>query len=509
MTRALAVSFSAAAVAVLAAAPAHGRVTVSGKLEAGKGFRVVALGTSGTGAVARAGSGGRFRLRLPDRLARGASLHLIGRDGSYRGPVVLRRERRTGFLRLAGRGVALGVVKRARGAARPRRYLPRRLVARRTTPLTARGVPRGAGRLGLVGRRGARPAQDGPDPGADADRDGVPGSFDVDDDGDEVLDTSEPGGDDAATEITSSLPLGLEDSLNVNATGVTRALVDERLRSDLNLLFFFRGGGVVEGAFNAVDVDCGGLRYCRPGSGTAVVRDASANAERGPWVEFDPNDDGLPNLERDGPVFVINVWPRVPTADIAPGDTFAFLARGEATTTVPASLVTYFTTTPAVRTYDSGAGPTTVTYPVEQGTPGTGGRPIQLASERLTVSFWRPQRLAIDGAEDGTFTDIGHLNYGARIDVEGVCRPEDYSNLSPTLSPAPQSFLDKSPEVVLRDSADDRAPDASSLLSFTVDIGACMRRQGIEPSGKNLVFSLTAEDDARNIARQHLTVRVP
>ena len=312
----------------------------------------------------------------------------------------------------------------------------------------------------------------------------------------------------SAGHLFASLPLGLEDSLNANATGVSRQLVDQRLVSDLNIVF--TGSSPSEDAWDSVNVDCGGLSYCRRGDGTADILHGETNTTAGKWVDFDPDQDGLPNLpkEPDQGLFQIQVLPRATTAQIAPGDTFTFVRkRGDLVERITRSLVQYPTTTPAVRTYNAGSGEVTVSYPVPQGTPGTREKPIELTSETLTLEFWRPQRLAIEGAESGTFIDSGHLNYGIRLDVGDVCRFNDYSALSSTLGEAPE---DTSSQAHLRDSADDAAPDPAKLLRFTVDVGACIRRAGENPATrKNYVLTLMAEDDAMNVAGQHLNIRMP
>lgn len=503
----------------LALAPPAGAATFKGKLASGKGWRVAALAEDGRAAVRRVGASGRFSLSLPKRRAQRATLHLIRPNGRYFGPVVLRRERRRGYLRFDGAPVRLGSIVRSKGAARPRRNLPLRLVDPGLgTRLSAAGKPRGAGKMGLVEvPRRARASQNADEEiGGDGDADGIPGPFDVDDDGDTILDTSDPAGVDGSgsadgfspAHLFSSLPLGLEDSLNANAVGVSRALVDQRLFSDFNIVF--TGSSEFEDPWDAVNVDCGGLSYCRPRNGTADILNGETNTTVGKWTDFDPDEDGLPNLpkEPERRLFQIQVLPRATTAQMAPGDTFTFVRkRGEVVDRITQSLVQYPTTTPAVRTYNAGAGEVTVDYPVPTNTPGTREEPIQLTSDSLTLEFWRPQRLAIEGAETGTFIDSGHLNYGIRLDVEDVCRFEDYSALSSRLTQAPE---DTSSQAHLRDSADDAAPDPENLLRFTVNVGACIRRAGADPATrKNYVLTLIAEDDALNVAGQHLTIRMP
>lgn len=155
---------------------------ITGKLDRG-GLSVVALGPHGRLTVARARPG--FRLKPPARVV---TLQLRDRRGAYRGPVVMAGRR--GRVVLGARaGAKLGRIDVHDGYARVARNLPRSAVDGGVRARARRGVPLGADALGWVRGHARGPHE----PGRDPDRDGIPDRFDLDDDGDLVLDTREPG----------------------------------------------------------------------------------------------------------------------------------------------------------------------------------------------------------------------------------------------------------------------------------------------------------------------------
>lgn len=186
------------------------------------------------------------------------------------------------------------------------------------------------------------------------------------------------------------------------------------------------------------------------------------------------------------------------------------------TLTLPRSLPPYFVTSPAVVAYDAGAGPQTISYPVAPGVPGTAGNPIAMTSERLALTFFRPQRTAIAGAEGGTYVDMGRLHYGIPLNAGNheVACAGDYSALSPTLSSVSAGSPDFAYQLFpLIDSAADASPSGDRTLSFTIDLGACLRRAGADPAGMTLSLGLTATGESRpggvDRTAQFLSVRLP
>jgi hypothetical protein len=219
-------------------------------------------------------------------------------------------------------------------------------------------------------------------------------------------------------------------------------------------------------------------------------------------------------------VFVAGVQPRATSAQIRPGDTYnVAFATAAGPIIVPTTLASYFVTTPALTSYSSGGATTQVSYPIAPGTPGDGsGNPIVLESERLTLSFWRPQRLSVRGVERGTFRDMGHLHYGVTpggLQQEISCAGS-YSNLSSTLTAEPSNGVSPSQGAKLfplADSAGDSSPDPSRTLSFTVDLGACLRAGGMDPAGRTVELTLTAAGESRpggqDRGAQNVAVRLP
>ena len=156
------------------------RPAIEGRV-AGSGYEVVALSPDGRSRAATARRD--FRLVPP---ARTVTLHLRDGDGVYAGPVVVAGRGRRAVVRVRA-GADVGTIEVRGSYARTREDLARRRRGRGRPVRATGGVPIGAGRLGLVGSRARGPVG----PGHDRDADGLPGLWDVDDDGDLVLDTAE------------------------------------------------------------------------------------------------------------------------------------------------------------------------------------------------------------------------------------------------------------------------------------------------------------------------------
>jgi hypothetical protein len=531
MTRLRALALVAA---VLVAGPS-GAAVIRGKVKSGQGFVVNATSATGEGTRQTLGTDGAFRLVFPGTQARGATLQLISPNGRYFGPIVLRQHGGKAYIALAGRTANLGTIVLHEGYASPRKAVPGRVVDRKQVAAAdAHGRPLGAGRLGVVaagaslrrsvGREGGGDMS--VNPGADDDGDGIINAFDADDDGDLRLDGVDADNSHESGGVFSTLFVeDLAQTLNVNVGAVTPVAIDALIHDHLNLVFYFDDEQLAGQTITSADVDCGALPYCAPGIGTAEfggVSESPPDLFHGPWVSYDLNGDGLPNLEpitsHDGRgVHVASIRPLVTTAEIAAGDAFDVVFT---TTTgvvrLPRSLPPYFVTVPAAISYDGGGGTQPITYPVAPGAPGTGGNPIALGTERLTLTFHRPQRPAIAGAESGAYVDMGHLHYGIPLQANNqeIACAGDYSALSPTLTDATTGSPDFALQLFpLTDSADDAAPSADNTLSFTLDLGSCLRRAGVDPAGQTLRLNLTATGESRpggvDRAAQTITVQLP
>ena len=293
----------------LAAPTGAAATTISGKVRGAKNYTVAAVSRDGTAQMRRLRASGEFRLTVGRAAAPGATLALIARDGSYFGPVVLRSAPGRAHLALSGRGnPRLRTIRLRGGYAKPVKPLPRRAVDMgRVSRTDSTGRPLGAGRLGLVqppplvsaadhAGDGGQPGEGGAgQPGEDSDDDGLVGTFDIDDDGDGILDPSDPSGTASGIggELISSLPVDLEDSLNANATGVTSGQIDALLRERLNLLLNFSTDQLRD-RVSSVGVDCLGVGWCR----TAEVIDHERNRSLGLWKDLDRGGGGLFDLPR-------------------------------------------------------------------------------------------------------------------------------------------------------------------------------------------------------------------
>jgi hypothetical protein len=513
--RSLSALLACLAVGAVLAAPAGADTTVRGTIKGARGYTLNGTAANGQVVSQRLRASGKFKLRFKGRAGRGATLHLIRRGGGYLGPVVLSRKGRQAFLALSGKSVNLGKIKLRRGYATPLKAVKKRAVDGSATRADARGRPVGAGRLGLVAAKAtARSSQSAPGgdaAGADPDRDGVASAYDVDDDGDLTLDSVDSDASASGAGLFSTLFLGFSEAVNANA-GVSRAQIDAIFSGEnrFGLVFYFDAGHFGSRTVTGAHVDCFALAYCRRGGGTAVLTGVSESSPALPrgslWTDYDPDGSGYPNLEHidqgGRSAFVAGVQPRVTTGQITPGDTYNVVFRTSGgTVTMPTTLSSYFVTTPMITNL-------------------SGAEPIPLGSEQLSLTFWRPQRAAIPGAESGGFADMGHLHYGVTIGGEGISREFScaghYTGLSPTLMAEPSSgvFSEEGAKLFpLVDSADDAPPDPARTLAFTVDVGACLRAAGFSSAGRTASVTLTAASEQRpggqDRAAQTVRVQLP
>jgi hypothetical protein len=356
-----------------------------------------------------------------------------------------------------------------------------------------------------------------PGPGRDQDLDGIPGTLDVDDDGDLILDDLDPqngAGARAAQSqeifgVQARLPLPFQNSVNVNG-GSTDAAIDAVLPAFAQLLVQVMPG-------DSAELDCGGspnpapppplvggLPYCSWG-GTGRVQPFS-----GPIMAFpdccDADGDGFGSLvgrppPPGGTMKFESVLPGATAAQIGTGDILIErVQRGGAEVKFTTALQFAFATVPALAAYSDTAGNSgTVSYPVAAGGPGTDGNGFHVAAGPdgdvvITLELWRPQRRPIPN-EGGDWIDVGGLVYGLIANNVGgpggsaVNRPCPQSALStsdPSLTaggPAGNAgFTDQGP---------DQPADAANRLTFTVNMTDCLA--GADwPVGAEASISLSA-----------------
>ena len=522
MRRSLLLALTAAAI-LPASAPA---ATVSGSLEGGSGYTVIALASAGQSSKSAVTADGAFSLKVPGA---GSTLQLVKPDGRYFGPVVLRRVGKKALMLLSAKAGRIGKVSLRSGYAVAK--APRRSVSRKGAIRTKHGAPLGAGNLGFVrmGRKGGKhkarvAAKSGGDPGADPDGDGVPSTFDADDNGNKTLDGVDPQTARASTAgLFSDVQVMMSRAVNANAGGISLAAVDEFVKNNTSLNFYLDPQYAHGAEITAVDVDCGTLAYCRPGDGYATMGDGG-NSPTGvqdqKWVTYDNNHDGFPDVplssggdQSHGAIHSIEVKPNATTADLHAGDLYQvrFTTPG-GVVTVPTALSLYYVSSPALAGYDGGAGPATISYPATGSTPGSDQNPLMMSGDRIKLTFWRPQRAGL--GREANYVDMGHLRYGIPLQVGGRelgCGAGRYSGLSSTLAAVPGSGDGAYDQLFpLQDSADDAAPSAANTMKVTFDLGGCLRANGIDPAGQTIRLPLQAVDELRpgGTDRTALTITV-
>jgi hypothetical protein len=513
----------------LTATPALASTTkVSGKVKSGAGLTVVGIGADGTAVRQKLASSGKFALTL--KSGRDATLHLLDKSGGYYGPIVLAKRGRAGYEALSGRSTRIGPVVLAKGFARAQKAPAAAIDRGHTVILGTNGAPLGASRHGLVlvSKRARLAAEQGSGQGSatgggDTDRDGLPDQLDLDANGNGRLDNYDSNAKASGSGFFSELYTDLQTGLNVDASpSVDQAAIDHSMATmnQFGLNFFFDDGRFAGRTITGAHVDCGTLVYCRRGSGTAIIDSLADGSGLPPtgtvWTSYAPDGSGFPNLTHMNingmGVWAMPIHPQATSSQIKPGDTFdVVFDSASGPIHVPTSLTAYFVTTPAIAGWGGRAPTNTLSYPVSDRSA------FQLGGDQLTLSIWRPQRQAIPGAESGTFIDQGHLHYGVVLSSsdgrsEYGCGGH-YSNLSSTLSAQPVTE-DKSTQLTpLLDAANDAAPDRANTMSFTVDLGACLRAQHVDPSGQEFRASLMAAGEPRpggmDRAVQMFSVRFP
>jgi hypothetical protein len=484
------------------------------------GYKVVALDNAGH-AVKAAGR----NVKLTPTASR-FTLHLVDAHGNYAGPIVAAGKGTKIVVGLRGGG-RLGTVKVRSGYGLA--HAPKRALDESRTARARKGVPVGAGVLGRVAGRSKGSAG----AGRDMDRDGVPGAFDVDDDGDLLLDNVDkaspqtlrqmpagpPGpnlppagvpnpnlvgapGATAGFTLFSNLKVDIGLSVNANAGAVTDAQIDDALARYATLASSVPAGDEVE-------LDCLGLAYCSAGgTGTTLAGNKPFPGD------FDADGDGFGTVTR-GATGDFQLHPGATSAEIGSGDSFIErVTTGGVETTAAATLNYVFSTTPALMAFTTAAGSGTISYPVAPGGLGTDQDPIPVAAgSPINLVFWRPQRKAIEGSGEGSgFVDIGHLTYSADI-PDGPAAPGlpgggpgpggrcqgQYASTDADATVTSDGVLDK---------ADDRAADAANTLSFTVDVDACLAANSVTwPVGDKLGIDIQARAAQGDNAAQKVWFR--
>jgi hypothetical protein len=536
--------------------------TVTGVLKKGKGYRVVLVQGNGfakQATVSRASGAFRLSTRRPAR----STLHLVRSDGSYFGPIVLKATARRSYCTVAGTGrLQLGAVTLKRGYAVLERAPRGRYDTRKPYAVAARrGKPIGAGKAGrvrvarLLGYRGE---------GGDLDRDGLVGAFDIDDNGNMILDNvdrtwrgemrpaakapsraiaREALGEDPPPppppvrqfRISSNfrLPGGGADQstgemcVNANIPGIedVDGLIDTVLPPVL-LLFMPVMSGTADGSTATLD-----------GLGNAWVEEHAVGAFTYPMYEKDlsireeerltaghSKGPGLLDLVaavgRDGDAFV---FPGATASQISPGD--AFIERLDDGREYAGVLNFVFNTVPAVKSYRFDDGAVTVRTYDARGVPADNGiLDVPSGARTVTLTCWRPQRKAAPG-ETGSpagswvdmgklsweapplrMADTGHGQYEVQVGDSGyIVSASSETAAGSTPVPAPPDI----PEVI--DPAADKPADPANTFTLTLDLAQMFPQWGTDelPSGYVVGVDVGARAAFGDLASMRVQFRVP
>jgi len=549
MTRDLLYQFLLAASTILSLAintAAAAPVKLSGKVKNGSGYSLLLISKAGEVKRAALPASGAFNFSTTSAFMKNATLQLLSPAGRFYGPVVLNRSGRRLSTKFSGkaapgsRKVALGQLTLKDGYAVVKNPANRATINLKSTVAGTNGAPKGSAKSGLVdmtpssSQRATAFALS--DAGEDQDRDGIINAFDVDDDGDRNIDSSDR--DSAATTAGenpfTTLFLGIPQTVNANVGGgLSASIVDSLVSGEnvLNLIIFASLAPESQGSVTGAHVRCSSSNlYCRStadGGGTAIYSGVSGSS--GPqlnnrWTDFNNDGSGFPNLESfsGGANFVAGIQPRTTAANFQAGDVYQVELVNGSTVVSSKTLVLapYFVSVPAIQSYDAGSGAVMLDYAVGNSVVGaTSNNPIVLSSSgELSLTFWKPQRQSIAGAESGSFQDMGYLHYGIgsgestcggfyTIPV-GSTLSESSDYLGEGNSPLAQNGADL---FNLTDSAGDTVTVASNTLTVSVNLKNCLARAG-RPSGVTTI-TLTAAGEplsgGTNRAAQTFYVNVP
>ena len=489
-------AFAVSLALLVASAPAHAaRKPITGKLSK-PGYTVIALAANGRATSVRAGRG-KFRLRPP---AARVTLHLRGSNGLYAGPILVGRSGKRAIVGVVA-GAKLGNIKVRRGYARVSGKLARKWIDRARWARARNGVPVGAGVFGRVRSRNAHGPRD------DRDLDGIPDAFDIDDDGDLILDNldrstavraAQTGNEAFTTRL--DLAAGLENTGNVNA-GSTDQQIDVALpsfgRLDMQIL---PGDSAQLNCGGAPDPNnpngwIGGLVYCTRGGTGRVFQPGVVAPPRFPDC-CDPDGDGDATMVNSVATDPVLGPLGVKAMMLAHGATAAQIGTGnvliERVTAAgverqfPTTIQYVFATVPALASFSDGQGPrVTVSYPVAAPDPATGKggglgtreNPFPVKARPngdvvLAVTFWRPQRRSIP-PETAKWIDTGGLNYQAGIADMGLQCPQGaFSETDPNLTLAPAGTL---PAGGFSDLAADQPANATNTFTYTLNLSQCLK----------------------------------
>ncbi len=478
--------------------------TVSGTLTGGRGLHVVVVQSNGTSKKTTITSTkGTFKV-VGATLA-GASIQLVSKNGTYFGPVLLGGSGTKVYATIKGSGnLVLGTFKRKSGYAAALAPAGRYFTTAAYTVAAKSGKPVGAGKLGLVKVGNGKSTLKGYNgQGRDADLDGIPGAFDIDDNGNLIIDNVDrttrsgrslrrfspalravcptpdqpqpagctpPGGapsdgtpppvTDTEFKLFSNFKLTDATSINVSIPGITGidALIDAAVPTTVTL------ATQVIGATSST-LDCLGNTYCAPHGAYPLVNSVAASYT-GAFLNL------LKGTTGDA-----QIMPGAARTDIGSGNAFLQI---DGTTSYPGVLNFVFNTAPALKSYNVGAGEQTLFYDAS-GVSASGMTPstpitTTAGATSITVTFWRPQRSALSSeawfGSANPWTDIGGLAYRADTPNAPTGSTKRSCTGGYSAGSANGVAVTAATDGVV-DPAIDTEASAANTISWTIDLATC------------------------------------
>ena len=503
-----------AALAIAVATPANAVAKtkpITGKLDA-NGYTVIAVAGDLVAKTDNAPKG-KFSLRPP---ARTVTLHLRGPDGQYAGPVVLGK-REGGDRAVVGvtAGADLGkiAVNRGKGFAKVSKP-PKDAIADDRLAKAKNGVPIGAGDFGLVKSKPPKRS-----PAGDLDFDGVPGSIDIDDDGDLILDdydSSSPkakaakratdGSSSADSNVLTGIQTGGQQTALVNANGGSTDAQIAAFQQEYERMGFT--WELTAGPGNdPIELDCGALVYCSPGGSGQLVPSLGQAGTPQDFPECcDDDGDGFGLFAQDGSV---SLKPNATDDQLRAGDVVIMHGTVDGEPVESAKGVSFvYSTVPVLASYSDGQGNAgSFTYPREACAAPSSMNPCPSPVRAgptgdvvLRLEAWRPQRRHLDGDPgESRWMDVGHLSYAVQANPASgaggpaMCPESAYSNLDPGFVLDTSRQAQSTGQVRWVDPTSDVAASPSNTFGLTLNLTQCLAANGVSQSaGATVAINLWA-----------------
>ena len=381
----------------------------------------------------------------------------------------------------------------------------------------------------------------GTEPGQDLDCDSVPNTIDVDDNGNGSLDILDQSTNDrsnkenytASIATYSGMNATMASKLNTNAPGATIASLTTNISKLLSgtdttggsfQLAIFLGDWSLQGPAGElpewVYIECPGIKWCDAATGTAKifgnsemgeVPGASAQIDGKRWNTFASQNfsqAGFPkstsatynglykfsqNKQNRWAAFLMPNYAEADVLNVVRANDVMVLhaITGSNDVLIPVTISPFFVTTPYLKSATANG----VTVDNNDANFNSGN--IKIGDDgRLSIDFWRPQRMKIDGetGNSGDFSALTSqhgLNYGLQIaggqvnsrniagypetgcagaDVNRYFTSRTLSGLNPSYGPADQDPA--SDFWAMNDATSDGSPD--NVLDLTLDLKGCV-----------------------------------